>query len=285
MHSAHLVPIGGKAGAIQASALCDALAQHPAKWGMAELRSRLACVGGDGAFTLGGPDHRHQSPGVAEHLWKLVHPPDDLNEGDTIPMCTSWDPFHRVDIALWRAVRQHPAVNELFDIAKELEYLFGMSDGALIFQAVAAKCREAAVPAVGVGAAAPAGPPRTQVLRAPGGTRKVAYLAGVPGSLVDLFQPLTQSLHVRLAWKQAGHGARSLDEIMDAGRRLTEPRTIILMVLMQDVLREVVRPFAKQVQKHTEPAVFGSQQSRFQMQVHAAGSAALRLQQIVRVLT
>lgn len=286
MHSGHLVPIGGKGGAIQARALCEALAQHPARWGMAELRSRLACVGGDGALTLGGPDHRHQSPGVAEHLWTLVHPQAG-EEGDATPMCTSWDPFHRVDIALWRAVREHPAVLALFDMAKELEYLFGMSDGALIFQAVAAECREAAAdgPAAGAGAVAPAGPPGTQVLRAPGGTRKVAYLAGVPGSLVDNFQVLTQALRVRAAWKQAGHGARSLDAIMAAGRRLTEPQTIILMALMQDVLREVVRPFAKQVQKHTEPAIFRSQQSRFQMQACAAGSAALRLQRIVRVLT
>ena len=102
---------------------------------------------------------------------------------------------------------------------------------------------------------------------------------------MDNFQVLTQALHVRAAWKQAGHGARSLDTIMAAGRRLTEPQTIILMVLMQDVLREVVRPFAKQVQKHTEPAIFQSQQSRFQMRACAAGSAALRLQRIVRVLT
>ena len=89
-------------------------------------------------------------------------------EGRPAPMCTTWDPFHRVDNAVWRAIRAVPRVLNIFDVAKEMSHLFGMSEGTHELKAVAADCRET-----------------LRTVKAPGGTRKVVYVSGVPGSLLD----------------------------------------------------------------------------------------------------
>ena len=62
-HSASEMQIGGKPGQSLANALVEALASHPAAWGISALQQRLACVGGDGGLVLGGPAARHSSRG------------------------------------------------------------------------------------------------------------------------------------------------------------------------------------------------------------------------------
>jgi hypothetical protein len=53
-------------GMAQMSAVLEALARHPASLTIPLLRTRLACVGGDGAVVRGGPQARHASTGAAE---------------------------------------------------------------------------------------------------------------------------------------------------------------------------------------------------------------------------
>ena len=262
MHSGHAMPIGSHGGVAMAKLMLAVLEQHPASWGSYALCARLACVGGDGGLCLGGKDHRHQSAAAAERLWKSVHC------DDAAPTCTSWDPFHRTDIAVWRAIRRHDAVMELFDVSKETDYLFGQSEGVVIFRSVATYLNE-----------------NPHTIRAPGGTRKVVYLAGVPSCLVENFKLVMTGLWARLAWKQAGHSSQSIQHILHVARRMSSFRFVVVMLLTHDILLHVVRPFAKHVQKHLEPATFRKHQQSVVCNNEAARSGIRRLRVLLRVLS
>ena len=155
LHSAPAMPLGSHGGSAMASLLVTCMASHAACWNVGVMRARCSAISGDGALCEGGPEHRHSSTAAAEKLWKIMFPnasgqPDG---GLSPPLCTVWDPFHRVDIAVWRAVRAVPLAVKVFDMSRQLDYLFGQSEGILFWRHV----RE----------------PGSRSLRAPGGTRKV----------------------------------------------------------------------------------------------------------------
>ena len=271
-HSAPDLPIGGHSGDRLAGELITALEKHPAQWSLHVLRRRLACIGGDGALVKGGLDARHSSSGAAEQAWCMLHPTAGSaarHAGSAAPpTCTMWDPFHRVDIAAWRAIRGSPQILEVFDMAKEMENLFGMTEGTHILRAVAAYDSL----------------PAPRVVRAPGGTRKAVYLTGVPGSLLDNYGLLVKGLWARVGWKQAGHSKQTLTRLLDTGRRLARANFIFRVLLLHDVLRFILRPFAKQAQGHLEPCTLASVQSSVLEQLQAAGRALGRLQRVLAVV-
>ena len=260
MHSGHAIPLGKHKGHAMADFMIAALLNHPARWGLHVLRARLASFGADGGLCLGGKDHRHKSASTAERVWRLVHP------DPTSPMCTTWDPFHRIDIAVWRAIRGHGIVLSIFDTAKEVDWLFGTSEGLVIFRSVARHLGTDPHP-----------------IRAPGGTRKVVYLTGVPGSLVGNYKLVQECLWARVAWKQAGYSSQSIAHLLDVGRRLREVKFVTVMLIMQDVLCNVVRRFALHVEKHLEPAAFHKTQQDVLEQIAHVRVTAHRCRSLVRV--
>ena len=166
LHSAPAMPIGSHGGDAMAALLVACMASHPARWSTNELRARCAAVSGDGALCEGGPEHRHKSTAAAEKLWKILFPnasgqlgggvsphSDQPGGGVSPPLCTVWDPFHRVDNAAWRAIRSVPMAVRVFDMSRQLDHLFGQSEGVLFWRHV----RD----------------PGSRSLRAPGATRKV----------------------------------------------------------------------------------------------------------------
>ena len=121
-----------------ASLLVTCMASHAACWNVGVMRARCSAISGDGALCEGGPEHRHTSTAAAEKLWKIMFPnasgqPDG---GLSPPLCTVWDPFHRVDIAVWRAVRAVPLAVKVFDMSRQLDCLFGQSEGVLFWRQV-----------------------------------------------------------------------------------------------------------------------------------------------------
>jgi hypothetical protein len=181
-------------------------------------------------------------------------------------VCTAWDPFHRVDNAVWRAIRQVGPVLNIFDAAKQTSYLFGMSEGTHILKAVAAESGEI-----------------LRTVKAPGGTRKVVYLAGVPGSLLDNYALYYKGLHARVAWKQLGHSKQSLSRLLAIGRDMARPDFVLTMLFTHDILRLTIRPFAKRVQAHLEPCGIMAAQDVLMGQLGAARDAIQRLRRIAAV--
>ena len=270
MHSAPAMPIGAHGGEAMASLVVKALESHPARWDMATLRSRLAVVCGDGALCEGGPEHRHSSSAACEKLWLQLYPsagdlpPPDGGGLSPSPMCTSWDPFHRVDLAAWRAIRSVPLAMAVFDTSRHLDALFGQSEGVLFFRSV----RD-------VG---------SQSLRAPGGTRKVGYLSGTPGALLENYASVFQALHARSAWCQQGHRHQTLAHLMEVSRSLADPAFVVFACLFSDILCSGVRPFVLQVQGVMEPSAFKRAQRRCMRYFHKAQLLLPRLRGLLRVV-
>ena len=118
-------------------------------------------VTADGAITIGGPDHRHSSNKSAEKLWHTLHPAAGTLG---IPVCTSWDMFHKADLGFWRALRNMPALLELMDLSKKVDHMFGWGEGVLALHAVGTVSQTFGKP---------------KRAAAPGGTRKVGHLRHV----------------------------------------------------------------------------------------------------------
>ena len=72
---------------------------------------------------------------------------------------------------------------------------FGTSEGIVLFRGVAAHLGTV-----------------TEKIRAPGGTRKVAYLTKTPGNLLENFETYVGGLWARVRWKQEGHGSEAKRE-------------------------------------------------------------------------
>ena len=273
MFSAPQMKIGEHGGDMCAEAMLQACQDHPVEWSIEDLRRRMSGIGGDGALCVGGPDARHKSSGAAEKLWNKVHngpgvagPALACPPQAAVPTCTSWDPFHRADVAMWRSVRKHPLVLSMFDISREVDYLFGQSEGVLIFRGVAAQIGETGCS-----------------VRAPGGTRKVVYLSGVPGSLLRNYKIIRGGFHARVAWRQAGHSKQTIQHLLDLGRRMSEPQFCVALALLDDILGGLLQPFARQVQAQMEPSVFHQVHTRLTRQIDAYILSIRRLRILARV--
>ena len=277
MLAAPQMKIGEHGGDKLADAMLQACLDHPAHWSTEDLRKRMSGVGGDGALCVGGPNARHKSSGAAEKIWNLVHnggggaaaaPALACPPHSVIPTCTSWDPFHRADVAMWRSVRKHPIVLSIFDVSREVDYLFGQSEGVLIFRGVAAEIGETGCN-----------------VRAPGGTRKVVYLSGVPGSLLQNYRIIRGGFHARVAWKQAGHSNQTINHLLDLGRRMSEPQFCIALTLLDDILGGLLQPFARQVQGLLEVSAFHKIQTQLLRKIDLYILSIRRMRILVRVMS
>ena len=238
--------LGGHTGEAQVSLTAEMLEKHPAGLGKRALQARLSIVGGDGAVTEGGPEHRHKSSKAAEKMWLRLHPHAEI-------LSTQWDLFHRADNGAMRAVASVSAVQEIFDVAACMDNLFGIGEGRILLRGVSSHLNE-----------------KASTVRGPGGTRKVVFLAGVPGSLITNFKHYMAGLHGRVAWKQAKHGKQTLQSLLGIGQRLGDTSFCALLLIVDDILKNIVRPYALLVQGPAEPWVVETAGKRLLEKLRAA---------------
>ena len=150
MLSSPAMAIGAHGGDEMKELLLWSLRAHPAKFTERILRARCSAVSGDGQLCQGGPDARHRSSKAAEKLWYTLYPdaspagpPCEAAcpplEAACPAVCTVWDPFHRVDNAAWRAISAVPMAVLVFETSKQLDYIFGQSEGVFF-----SRCRTGA---------------------------------------------------------------------------------------------------------------------------------------------
>ena len=99
--------------------------------------------------------------------------------------------------------------------------------------------------------------------RAPGGTRQVALLTGVPGGILHNFNTYPNGLRARVGRVQAGHQGHPIHSLLDKGRRLADATFVTFVLLVRDFFEGVLRPFAKAVQGMGEPSQCEAIGSRF----------------------
>jgi hypothetical protein len=148
----------------------------------------------------------------------------------------------------------------LFDCIKQLDYLFGQSDGVLLFR--------------GIGELIDA---RPREIRAPGGTRKIVYLSGAPGNFIHNYKLIRTGLWARIAWSRAGHGTQTVGHLLDLSRVLSDVGFLLFAVVFHDILALTLRPFALQVQSACEPAVLAHAEGRLRQQLEDTGAGIISL--------
>ena len=104
-------------------------------------------------------------------------------------------------------------------------------------------------------------------IRAPGGTRKIAYLSGSPPSIIENYRIIMASLHGRVVWAQSGRSTQKISHLLELAGALSDPKFATFTLLLADILNMVVRPFAKQVQAASEPAVVYASQQHFRQAI------------------
>lgn len=170
-------------------------------------------------------------------------------------------------IAGWRAIKAVPIADKLFDIARQLDNLFGQSDGVLAFRAVTAELQE-----------------KSTSIVAPGGTRKIGYLSSTPGSLTSNFKVIVAGIHARLEWAKQGHGSQTQGSLVELGRLISDPALVTFALCFDDIMRRGVRPFVLSVQKGLEPDILLKCQQRLLTYFKWATSSICKLRTILTVL-
>ena len=214
-------------GSEQAAVILQSLADHPAHLTQDELRARLGLVGCDGAACAGGEDAIHSSTRAAEKIWEAAHPGDDPF-APPLASATEWDLFHRLDIAMARAIGDTPAAVQIFDVARVMGSLFGVGDGRVILRSAADAIGE-------------------QRLRVPdqGGTRKIVALGNTVEHLLKTHRTLHAALHARMGqMKDGGRGKQSMSKLIDVGRQVSALDFVTFTVGVGDILRTCITPLA-----------------------------------------
>ncbi len=220
----------------------------------------LTRLGADGAGASGGPLARHSSTGTAEKIWRRVRvfafhsrPLSECSVSflwvmgphtftcEVHPNCRAgcemavWDRWHRLNVAVSRAIDSSPLALELFDVSKSLDSLFSVGLGRVIFRSVAAE----------VGSS-------SSRYQGGGGTRKASQLSSVSTGFLKGFRVVSASLVARVSAAQEGRGAESQDELHAIRRRVASPDLIAFACAVSDVSERVIEPVAHVVQRESE---------------------------------
>ena len=292
----------GHAGPDIANTILNALSELPLCLERTLLKRRMVAIGGDGAVVRGGPDRQKPGTRAADLMWLKVHPKsprlpsdDDLlvdlvppaerprddgrrrprgeledhwvNEPQAIHSVTEWDKFHREDIALTRAIAACPLAEELYAICALMDNLFGLGQGRLLLKAGAE--------ATGA---------RFRSGRLPGMTRKAVQLCTEPGHLLDNFKAYAVGLHIREAWRQAGHD-QNTSKLIDAGRRLSSVQLVCFALAFRDIMSGVVAPWVAEIQKSSlEPWVVDHHWKAHEQRLCAVVEALSHFRDFLRIL-
>ena len=100
----------------------------------------------------------------------------------------------------------------MFDVVKQLGFLFGQSEGIVMFRGVAGQLGEKAV-----------------ALRAPGGTRKIVYFSGAPGNLLRNYKVVRASLIARAQWAREGQSTQTATQLLELGRTLGDVPFVVFV--------------------------------------------------------
>ena len=257
----------GHTGTSTARCVFNALEANPFEMAAVVLRECMSCLGGDGAVVRGGPDRSSASTQAADIMWFELHPLAEPGEEDALveidrpsnparPLCevrpgtehhhrgkwtadptklftaTEWDKYHREDIALRRAIEKSALAQEMFDICLRMDHLFGLGDGRSLLRS-----------------SAEAAHVRTKSTQMPGGTRKAAGLSSEPGHLLHNFRAYAAGLHLREAWRKAGHQGQTKGALHQDWLQLTRLRLVAFALVFRDILRALVAPWSLVVQQ------------------------------------
>ena len=282
----HAIMAEGHKGDDVAERVLSTLAEQPFGLTRSVLRSRLSCIGGDGAIIKGGPDRKKTGTGAGEKNWFSLFPRIagddaaliDLNDDeksrrwmqdrDHLHACTEWDKFHREDIALTRALVKCAMAEELYAVCAMMDHMFSLGDGKLLMRAAST--------ALGSD---------FKSASLPGLTRKAVTLEAEPGNFLTNLKTYIAALHIRREWRREGHQTYNQDAIIDAGRRVSSVALVAFALLFRSVVKHIIAPWSKAVQGGSiEPWWLRAKYERIRIRHQETRAHVHWLRELVRVV-
>ena len=121
-------------------------------------------------------------------------------------------------------------------------------------------------------------------ITAPGGTRKVGYLSRAPADMLRNLRMVTAAIWARIGWSRAKHGKRSVAELLDTARKLTDIQFVAFLLLFEDLLNDIIRPFTKQAQAKLEPSAAHAAADHALHALVCFGRSLVKCRSLLRVL-
>ena len=104
-------------------------------------------------------------------------------------VATDWELFHRIDIAVSKAIEVTPEAMSIFDISRVMGSLFGVGDGRVILRSTADAIGE-----------------RRYRVTDQDGTRKIVALANTVEHVLKMHRALHASMHARIGQRMVDVG-------------------------------------------------------------------------------
>jgi hypothetical protein len=285
----------GHGGRAMAASVLRAMQAPPLAMGPRAMQAGLSLVGGDGAVVRGGTV-RKSRPGTSacEFIWSAAHPELELiTEDDPVILAllqvgdgketmkarvadssrlwysTEWDKLHREDKRMLRSIHKCPLADELFDVARLMDAMFGFGSGKQLLRTAA----DMTDTIIYKGAL-------------PGVTRKGVSLVKEPGNLLENLAAYSVGLRGKVALKREdGPGSHKISILTQAGRRLTSVDLVGFAALFRDLVEKTMVPWWLDAQRNSlEPWVLNRKRNAVERKLVEFRGLAATLRRVLRML-
>ena len=225
----------------------------PLNFSRKRMRQIVVVIGGDGAMTIGGEDHKHQSTSTCELLYRWIFP-------QTLPgqELTHWDLFHRDETAGTWATKQSGLAVEVLDVAQVVLQLFGVGQGRVLFRGIAEFLNDGSEHSY-----SQQGSESNRTLKPAEGhaaTRPLAHGFKTAETLYRNYRVIHLGLEARTAQARgvngiAKQGSQTIEKMVGVARRVCAIDFVTFLVLYRDLHSHTLKPFANRTQDPAAEAV------------------------------
>ena len=233
--------------------MAELLRAAPLNFSRKRLRAFTVVIGGDGAMTIGGEDHKHQSTSSCEKLYRWIFPATAVGQE-----LTHWDLFHRDETSGAWATKKSALAREVLDVAQVVLQLFGVGQGRVLFRGVCEFLNDGA--AHSFSQQGSEHNPRLKLAEGHAATRPLAYGFRTAQSLLRNYRVIFMSLQARTAQARGTggvekQGSQSIDKMVSVARRMCAIDFVTFLLLYRDLNSSTLKPFANRTQDPAAEAV------------------------------
>ena len=233
--------------------LAELLRGSPLSFSRKRLRARTVVIGGDGAMTIGGEDHKHQSTSTCEKLYRWIFPSTAVGAE-----LTHWDLFHRDETAGAWATKKIGLAVEVLDVAQVVLQLFGVGQGRVLFRGVSEFLNDGSEHSYS--SQGSECNPKLKLAEGHAATRPLAYGFKTADTLCRNYRSIHVALEARTAQARgvggvAKQGSQSIGKMVGVARRVCAIDFVTFLLLYRDLNSYTMKPFANQTQDPAAEAV------------------------------
>ena len=121
-------------------------------------------------------------------------------------------------------------------------------------------------------------------ITAPGGTRNIGDLSRTPADVLRNLPRVCAAIWARIGWARAGYGTYSVSHLLNTARTMTDIELVTFLLLSEDVLGDILRPFTRQAPAKLEPSAMHAAVDHAICSLAAFNRSLLKCRRVLRVL-